>query len=74
MFKTIEDIRKEQNMTKVQLAQFIGLSVRALERRKERENPPNWWLDEIVKIANLNDGKVIVDTHEGKYKIQIKKV
>lgn len=71
--KTVEDIRKEQNVNQTIWAQMIGTTYRTYQGRLTGDQP-KWLLMEIIEASSYNNGEVKVSTYKGDYEITIKKV
>lgn len=73
MYKEIEEIRRDSGMTQSEFARYIGTARRTYLNRITGERP-RWYFEELIKVAELNEGEVIVSTDGTKYRIKIETV
>lgn len=69
--KTIEEIRKETGMSQVDFANAVGMSIRNYQYKLNDTIHNRWLLDEIIRIAKLNQGQVHLSVDGREYDINI---
>ena len=70
--KKPEEIRAGNGMTQAQFAEAIGSSRRTYIYRVNGDQP--WMLSEVVNIAKLNEGEVLINDGDRWYQIRIEEV
>lgn len=73
MNREIEEIRKQSGMSQVEFAKYLGTARRTYLNRLNGDHP-RWFLEEIVKIAELNEGEVIAVADGKRYAIKVEPV
>ncbi len=73
MFKKVEEIRKESGMSQIEFAELLGDSRRTYLNRITGIQP-YWTIDELIKAAEFNKGKVTVEVMGKTYNITIKEI
>lgn len=73
MYKEIEEIRRDSGMTQLEFAKYVGTARRTYINRISGERP-RWFFEELVKIAELNEGEVIVNTDGKQYRVKIETI
>lgn len=63
-----EEVRQKVGLSQVEMAEKLGLSRRGYQSRIY-EARPNWFLSEIIKLTELNDGTLDI----GDYVLKITK-
>lgn len=75
-YQTLEEIRKQANLSQTEFAEMIGLSFRGYQSRLNYDRP-HWRIGELIKGSDLNGGLVTVEIsgtdYDGDYDISIKK-
>lgn len=71
IYKTVDEIRHLLGITQTQMSELLGVCLRAYQKKI---NTNYWTIDELIKASKLNNGKLIVNTSDGSYKLDIKEI
>lgn len=72
MFKSPEEIRAGEGLNQSDMARKLGLSPRSYQYRITDEL--QWTVKDLVRLAEFNDGELLIDTAGKRYQISIKEV
>lgn len=73
VIKTSEEIRESLGLSQSKFAGMIGSTLRTYQGRFDGSQP-KWNLNELIAIAELNNGEVKVDSKGKTYEITIKEI
>lgn len=68
----IKNICKQLNLTQAQLSDILGISKRSLNYRLDGDQ--KWTINEIIKIAELCDDEIAIQSGINTYSIKINKL
>ena len=72
-YKTIEEIREDNELSQVDFAQALGMSRRTYLNRLSGD-APDYLVKEVVEASKYNKGKVKVKVGSEEYEIEVRKV